>query len=145
MTQQFRKKPVVIEAWHIQTQADARGTPGVCTGGRDCPKHGPEDCWPHVHTLEGDHTWSEGDWLIRGVKGEFYFCKPDIFAATYEPASVSGDSVSVPRREIETVRMLVNTGHLAGQIKNLGAGIKADVLPILDRWLSSSLPSAERK
>jgi hypothetical protein len=41
--------------------------------------------WPHVHTLEGDHTWTEGDWLIRGVKGEFYFCKPDIFAATYEP------------------------------------------------------------
>ena len=38
-------------------------------------------------TVEGDHTALPGDWIIRGVKGEFYPCKPDIFAATYEPAT----------------------------------------------------------
>ncbi len=84
MTSRFRKKPVVIDAWHIQTHADAKRD-GICLGGPGCPRHGPEDSWPHVHTPEGDHTWTPGDWLICGVKGEFY--KPDIFAATYEPVS----------------------------------------------------------
>lgn len=83
----YRKKPVVVDAWHITDRHVARSTEGICTGGSGCPKHGPDDSWPHVHSLEGDHTWSEGDWLIRGVQGEFYFCKPDIFAATYEPAA----------------------------------------------------------
>ena len=41
---------------------------------------------PHVHTLEGPLAISDGDWLIKGVRGEFYPCTPDIFAATYEPA-----------------------------------------------------------
>lgn len=44
----------------------------------------------HVHgwvdTLEGGHIVCPGDWIITGVKGEHYPCKPDIFAATYEPA-----------------------------------------------------------
>ena len=37
-----------------------------------------------IKTLEGDHIASVNDWIIRGVKNEFYPCKPDIFAATYE-------------------------------------------------------------
>jgi hypothetical protein len=39
-----------------------------------------------IPTLEGEHLASPGDWIIRGVAGEFYPCKPDIFAATYEAA-----------------------------------------------------------
>jgi hypothetical protein len=39
-----------------------------------------------ILTLEGAMTANIGDWIIKGVKGEFYPCKPDIFAATYEPA-----------------------------------------------------------
>lgn len=80
----FRKKPVVIEAVQIKTKEDARGVAGVCTGGQGSSCQGPDDAHPHVHTLEGDHTWTPGDWLITGVKGEQYFCKPDIFAATYD-------------------------------------------------------------
>ena len=83
----FRKKPVVIEAVQVFTREGAKEMPGICTGGPDCPGHGPDDAHPHVHTLEGDHTWTPGDWLITGVKGERYFCKPDIFAATYEPVA----------------------------------------------------------
>ena len=45
---------------------------------------GGADCEVIVLTLEGVMTASLGDWIIRGVKGEFYPCKPDIFAATYE-------------------------------------------------------------
>ena len=40
-----------------------------------------------IDTLEGRHRFTDGDWLIRGVKGEYYFCKPDIFEETYEPVS----------------------------------------------------------
>lgn len=39
-----------------------------------------------IGTLEGTHQAKPGDWIIRGVKGELYPCKPDIFAATYDPA-----------------------------------------------------------
>lgn len=45
-----------------------------------------------VDTLEGGHLVCPGDWIIRGVKGELYPCKPDIFAATYEPAASTGES-----------------------------------------------------
>lgn len=55
-----------------------------------------------IPTLEGDHHASVGDWIIRGVKGEFYPCKPDIFAATYEPANTPPTTASTspanPRR-----------------------------------------------
>lgn len=37
-----------------------------------------------IHTLEGTHQANVGDWIIKGVAGEFYPCKPDIFAATYD-------------------------------------------------------------
>ena len=46
-----------------------------------------------IETLEGNHRFTDGDWLIKGVAGEYYFCKPDIFEATYEP---------VPMREFLT-------------------------------------------
>lgn len=39
-----------------------------------------------IETLEGNHKASVGDWIIKGVSGEFYPCKPDIFEKTYEPA-----------------------------------------------------------
>ena len=41
-----------------------------------------------IPTLEGTMRADKGDWIIRGVKGEYYPCKPDIFEATYEPAEV---------------------------------------------------------
>lgn len=81
----YRKKPVVIEATQINTREEAEKH--TCTGGPGCKGRGPDGAWPHIHTLEGDHTWTPGDWLITGVKGERYFCKPDIFDATYEPAA----------------------------------------------------------
>lgn len=72
----FRKKPVVIDAEQYSRDRDMPN--GVCL----CIRHEG----PHTHTLEGVMTVSEGDWIIRGVKGEYYPCKPDIFAATYEEA-----------------------------------------------------------
>lgn len=42
-----------------------------------------------IRTREGTMTANSGDWIIRGIKGEFYPCKPDIFDATYEPADAT--------------------------------------------------------
>lgn len=81
---QYRKKPIIIKAIQVNTKEQAANLIGICTGGITCPSNGPEDSHPHIHTLEGNHTWSIGDYLIEGVKGEYYFCKPDIFELTYE-------------------------------------------------------------
>jgi hypothetical protein len=92
----WRKKHLT-DAVQVNTAQEAANTPGVCIGGRGCPRHGgPDSIWPHVHALEGEHRWSPGDWLITGIQGEHYFCKPDIFAATYEPADQSASNPSAP-------------------------------------------------
>jgi len=83
---QYRKKPVVIEATQFMgVGAPVSAPEGVCF----CVdgKQTIDDTSPHahVHTLEGPLKASVGDWIITGVKGERYPCKPDIFAATYEP------------------------------------------------------------
>jgi hypothetical protein len=79
----FRKKPVVIEAvqYNPEDSGDAmlRHLEG-CTGWH------MGDGGILIPTLEGLMTAAPGDWIIKGVKGEFYPCKPDIFDATYEPA-----------------------------------------------------------
>ena len=50
------------------------------------------NAYMRIVTLEGAMIASVGDWVIRGVKGEFYPCKPDIFEATYEPVTEDGES-----------------------------------------------------
>lgn len=76
----FRKKPVVVEAFQWTDDEvpswwkEIEGiTIAVSTGAAIIP------------TLEGDMAARPHDWIIRGVKGEVYPCKPDIFEATYEP------------------------------------------------------------
>ena len=90
---EYRKKPVVIKAvqydgnfrcldifgisevWNFIISSDEKGN--------ECIK---------IPTLEGEMTASIGDYIIRGVKGEFYPCKPDIFEMTYELASTSSQT-----------------------------------------------------
>jgi len=76
----YRKKPVVIEA--VQFTGDNHFTLGAFCG----RKARPDGDNLLIDTLEGEMTARPGDWIIQGVHGEFYPCKPDIFAATYEPA-----------------------------------------------------------
>jgi hypothetical protein len=79
--QKFRKKPVVVEA--IQWTGDNLaaiyafvGSSATYTSEGDMM----------IHTLEGDHHAIPSDWIIKGVRGEFYPCKADIFERTYELA-----------------------------------------------------------
>lgn len=71
----YRKKPVVIEA-----------TQWFKMGDHPAVKQGKVEGCKYIETLEGDHLVSPGDWIITGVKGEHYPCKPDIFEMTYEVA-----------------------------------------------------------
>jgi hypothetical protein len=95
---QFRKKPVVIEAEPITRLLNqaARDWYAMPQWVRDAYE-GRNDAVRtlvftqegiHISTLEGVMLGAPGDWLIKGVKGELYPCKPEIFAATYEPAPI---------------------------------------------------------
>jgi len=76
----FRKKPVVIEAFEYD------GTLGSIPTAWWAAMFIGSDGELYIKTLEGDMHAEKGDWLIMGIKGELYPCKPDIFVATYEPA-----------------------------------------------------------
>jgi hypothetical protein len=105
----YRKKPVIIEAiqwfkngdhpdddcYYVNDKSVDRylsegkvvryfRTPNVLPhdGCKQCGKSMHQHGW--IETLEGGHRVCPGDWIIKGVKGEFYPCKPDIFAQTYE-------------------------------------------------------------
>lgn len=93
MQTKYRKKPVVIEAMQFTYPPTDEfmawfGQPSRMTKAR----HPDAKAELEVLTLEdgndsrAKHVATEGDWIIRGVQGELYPCKPDIFAATYEPA-----------------------------------------------------------
>lgn len=97
MDYKYRKKPVVIEAfqmtkerrasttawpiWLIKANYRNRGMPGSL---QRVEASKPESLFEIV-TLEGNHLVSEDDFIIRGVQGELYPCKPDIFERTYDP------------------------------------------------------------
>ena len=86
----YRKKPVVIEA--IQWTGNTTEIKEFC--GNNCSYNVDDSAWkvgkgiPHeelvIHTLEGDMKARRNDYIIKGINGEFYPCKPDIFEKTYE-------------------------------------------------------------
>jgi hypothetical protein len=79
----FRKKPVVVDSMQFTMESK-----------NQCYNFVRGNCFAHfvngepaltIETLEGNMTAREGDWVIKGVNGEFYPCKQDIFEKTYEP------------------------------------------------------------
>jgi len=81
--QRFRKRPVVIEA----IQYTGNNGPDVRRFIGQEPYMGCEPRGIRIETLEGAMFVDDGDWVIKGVKGEFYPCKAEIFEATYEPVN----------------------------------------------------------
>ena len=90
MSMKYRKKPVVIEAFKLGLDnmpdwfMDAVSTNVVILHGSSSGHHRVPDTNADIYTLEGWHHASFGDYIIRGVKGEIYPCKPDIFEMTYD-------------------------------------------------------------
>ncbi len=90
MPERYRKKPVVIEAMRV----DSMDYDGLCEtikwcGGRAIAR---DNKLIAIDTPEGTTEAADGDWIIKGVKGvqgEFYPCRNDIFEATYEPEGAS--------------------------------------------------------
>ena len=80
----FRKKPVIVEA----VQWTGENLDEIEAFAPDCAFYNRTN-GILIDTLEGLMEAKLGDWIIKGVQGEFYPCKPDIFAATYEPATTS--------------------------------------------------------
>jgi len=92
----FRKKPVVIEAEVYRDGLEDGFVDGYYDylGKVYTVKDYPDKWWeevscktikiPYINTLEGKHYISPGDWIITGINGERYPCKPDIFEKTYE-------------------------------------------------------------
>lgn len=90
MSRKFRKKPVVIEAMlHDGTIETARSICEWAKLSQTKVLMAQGDRTLVIPTLEGQMRADPGDWIIRGVKGEYYPCKPDIFEATYEPVEQS--------------------------------------------------------
>lgn len=81
----FRKRPVEVEA--VQIDFAYRNLKEVLefAKGSTRPIERHPDYKLKIITLEGDMVADPGDWIIKGVNGEFYPCKPDIFEKTYEP------------------------------------------------------------
>ena len=86
MFQSFRKKPVVIKAiqWDEtkETLAAIKAEGAKNLSSTERLDGSIQDL--RINTLEGQHLANPGDWIIKGVQGEFYPCKPDIFDATYD-------------------------------------------------------------
>lgn len=90
----FRKKPVVIEAVEFtrNTWAEVLEFTNNTAHTIEIERHPNGKCTCIIPTLEGQHIATEGDWIIKGVHGEFYPCKPDIFEKTYEPITDEQDA-----------------------------------------------------
>lgn len=82
MVSRFRKRPVEIEAIRVGDGPYKKAAEWC--GGTIITSDGRRVVGILIKTLEGDMLANLGDWIIRGVKGEHYPCKPDVFDATYE-------------------------------------------------------------
>ena len=139
----YRKKPVVIEAIRLTTD----NFDVVCDfmGGTPVPKHNPDFgidengntnepyLGVYIETLEGKMLANYGDYIIKGVNGEFYPCKPDIFEKTYDKADDSsvmgfGDAIEVLKQG-GTVRRSGWNGKGLMVFKQVPAHIESDIIP----------------
>ena len=148
-TQRYRKKPVEVEA--VRWDGTPEGSTPILdwilsTGDRGAHWDYPHDEIRHVmddgteqgcpaspgglfiRTLEGEMRADAGDWIIRGVAGEFYPCKPEIFAATYEKASAPSERIRYRPRPSERsmwVRFWLTIAFVLGVEMLLAFGLDA--------------------
>lgn len=104
---QYRKKPVVIEAEQVQAGMIGDLISSAIAQGKARSTENDEIL---IETLEGSMIARPGDWIIRGVKGEFYPCKPDVFAATYTPIGASNLSFSSALQALKNGQRIARAG-----------------------------------
>jgi hypothetical protein len=87
----YRKKPIVVEAEQIYKGMGSKNWKGLPVWLRDWYEKGNViflSDGVQIKTLEGWYKGNIGDWIIKGITGELYPCKPDIFEKTYEKVEV---------------------------------------------------------
>lgn len=105
--EKFRKKPVVVESQRYTAETCAAICEWMGIGhGSETDRCGLDPFV--VETLEGPMKASPGDYIIKGVKGEFYPCRADIFALTYEPADSQPEPM-VPLRPVIAIEAAFNS------------------------------------
>lgn len=99
----YRKRPVIIEAFQwTGDQEQLEDTEWIIEAIKEDKVHFQEEVFPNresythmlIETLEGTMIATHGDYIIKGIKGEIYPCKSDIFEATYEPV-IEKDTVEI--------------------------------------------------
>lgn len=143
----FQKKPVVIEAVKFEITKEGyaevlRFVPSGIVGILGGPLQ--------IKTLEGMMTASPGDWIIKGVKGEFYPVKPDIFVETYaenqriiesqERGMYTQDDEAL-RREVEGIYLALRERRIRGVVDVKAAGVRIRNLRERVRWLERLGPA----
>ncbi len=137
---EFRKRPVVIQAFQITEGRDQDHSewPDWLERAWNSEAGDEGSLWRsldplrrlHIGTAEGPLMVSPDDWIIRGVQGEIYPCKPDIFAATYEPAGVNRYIVLVGNEtRLQAIERIMQEAagnaiqiHPDGRIEVMGQG-----------------------
>ncbi|WP_242478282.1 hypothetical protein [Enterococcus faecium] len=112
----YRKKPVVVEAFKLNSRGligeewfwDAVSENRIII--YNFGKNYPQDAWCEIKTLEGIMVAKTGDYIIRGVEGEIYPCKPDIFEKTYEVASQQSQLDDNQKIVLEWLKQTAPTG-----------------------------------
>lgn len=94
LTIKATKKPVTIEAMQINCGDDVKSALNWMDESEASASGDSKKCELYIDTLEGVMTASRGDYIIKGVQGEFYPCKPDIFKATYNYRCKCGEDIS---------------------------------------------------
>lgn len=105
----YRKKPVVVEAIQYRGKRDDNLLKKFINDNDILFRNGNDTKW-FIDTPEGYHGISENDYIIKGVKGEFYPCKPDIFEMTYEPVDHGNNDdkkIVMTVKEAETIEHII--------------------------------------
>ncbi|MCG7592434.1 hypothetical protein [Mycobacterium sp. PSTR-4-N] len=122
--QRFRKKPVEVEAmqWPRDDETDYQSVVRRAAlhqwvwdnGGKTYVRGGTgglHDVHVVIETLEGDMRVAPGDWVIRGIAGEFYPCKADIFAATYTAVDPKPETPRSAQLRVEAARLALKAAE----------------------------------
>jgi len=127
----YRKKPVVIDAMRFDGTFNSASAVALWVGGQTLVQALTETDDPEsllalkIGTMEGDMLARPGDWIIRGVKGEFYPCKPYVFEATYERADA--DDPDLDQKELTIGRTLVAAQSRLRDLIEQGGGDPIEV------------------
>lgn len=126
----FRKKPVVIEAVQVSKRMDITSPQWLAEAitRNDVILHGMgkftrDMPWVEISTLEGTMRAEIGDWIIQGVAGELYPCKPEIFSKTYEPADAAPTAPAQAEQDGHIYRLREQIARLRAALDELGVAI----------------------